>query len=538
MNFDLRHGDVTEVLRTLPDESVHMVASSPPYYGLRDYGTGKWIGGSDPECDHLMLLGSQGQDGDRSGRRHTQRVPYKGLCGRCGAVREDKQIGLEESPEAWCEKLVQVFREVRRVLRKDGTLWINCGDSYSNGGCGARDPEKWPKQSRNDHAPYHAKRSTGVKPKDLIGAPWMLAFALRADGWHLRADIIWEKKSPMPESVKDRPTKSHEYIFLFSRSARYYYDIEATKEPCSKDTHARYSRGRSANHKYSEGVDTPAEITRRAQNLQIGFAHMSTAKIPAGWHQGGRSAEGLTPGGARDRVAGVGPKTAERETAGKNNPSMQAAVGLVVGTRNRRSVWRIGAQPFKGAHFATWPEKLVLPMILAGTSERGVCSRCGAPWMRQVQKRIALLGRTSGNKQRKFRVDHGGNPDLHNSHQGFGFPYEALVTETTGWKPSCKCFANIFPVPEPVPATVVDPFTGSGTTGVVARKYGRNFIGIDLKQEYLNMARSRIESAIPLIAEQPAQPAPIVEESEESYEAISAIFADRADKAMAAVLHS
>lgn len=425
MTFDLRQGDILEVLKGMPSESVHMVATSPPYYGLRDYGTGTWVG--------------------------------------------------------------------------------------------SRDPEKWPKQSRNDHSPQHAKRSTGVKPKDLIGGPWMLIFALRADGWHLRSDIIWEKKSPMPESVKDRPTKSHEYIFLLSKSARYFYDIEATKEPCSADTHARYSRGRSAKHKYSEGTELPIEVGRRAQNIQKGFEHMR--KVPAGWHQGNRAIEGIVPSGQRDRLAGVGPKTDERGLrAGKQNASMMNSVVDVVGTRNRRSVWRVGAQPFKGAHFATWPEKLVLPMIQAGTSERGVCRGCGAPWKRITEFAYANPGnrQTNGPRSKERR------------HETCGFDTRLVrISQTVGWEPSCKCFSGIFPMPEPVPATVLDPFCGAGSTGVVARKYGRNFIGIDLKQDYLDMARKRIDSAIPLPAEQPQTAAPIIEESEESYEASEVLLAAR-----------
>lgn len=459
--------------------------------GLRDYGTGKWVGGADPDCDHLMIRGSQGTNGERAGRRHTQRIPYKGTCGRCGAVREDKQIGLEETPEIWCARLVEVFREIRRVLRKDGSCWVNVGDSYA-----ANRSYRVPDGKYKDVGNSRSSRvPTGIKSKDLIGAPWMLAFALQKDGWYLRADIIWQKTSPMPESVKDRPTKSHEYIFLLSKSARYFYDVEAVKESCSPNSRARAARARLPGHKYTTNGTGFHQQTLQSE------VRPNSGKIPAGWHQGGRDADGLTPGGARDRASGVGPKATKREIYGKQNPSMQSAVVDVVGTRNTRSVWRISAQPFKQAHFATWPEKLARPMILAGTSERGVCRQCGTPWTRIVQKRIALLGAKSGNKRRKHRADIGGGVDGHSgANIGVGFPYEALVTETIGWKASCKCFADVYPIPEPVPATVLDPFCGAGTTGVVARKYGRNFVGIDLKAEYLEMARQRIEGTMPLIA--------------------------------------
>jgi DNA modification methylase len=181
MSVRIINADVFDGLAQLADESVHCCVTSPPYWGLRDYG----------------------------------------VAG---------QIGLEPTPEAFIEKMVAVFREVRCVLRKDGTLWVNIGDSYSHGGCGSRDDERWPKQSRNDHQATHAKKATGLKAKDLVGIPWMLAFALRADGWWLRQEIIWHKPNPMPESVNDRCTKGHEHIFLLSKSTRYFYDLEAIKE--------------------------------------------------------------------------------------------------------------------------------------------------------------------------------------------------------------------------------------------------------------------------------------------------------------------
>lgn len=204
-------GDCLEVLKTLPDGIADCCVTSPPYYGLRDYGTGEWVGG-DPECPHRRVS----KYSDKTITGHAQKelagnvgdAIYKSVCPLCGAVRIDKQIGLEETPEQYIDRLVAVFHEVKRVLKDDGTLWLNIGDSY----CGTGD------------------KVIGCKQKDLIGIPWMLAFALRADGWYLRQDIIWHKPNPMPESVKDRCTKSHEYIFLLSKKPKYYFDYEAIQE--------------------------------------------------------------------------------------------------------------------------------------------------------------------------------------------------------------------------------------------------------------------------------------------------------------------
>ena len=219
----------------LADGSVHTIVTSPPYYGLRDYGTAKWEGG-DPECDHLETNDTR----DPAITKQTQnagtsKIGYKDVCRKCGAIRIDEQIGLEQTPDEYIANLVEVFRECKRILRDDGTLWVNIGDSYAGSGGAGGDYSKGglkegqPKWKSNLDA-----QAAGLKPKDLIGIPWMLAFALRADGWYLRQDIIWAKPNPMPESVKDRCTKSHEYIFLLSKSAKYYYDSDAVKENAVK----------------------------------------------------------------------------------------------------------------------------------------------------------------------------------------------------------------------------------------------------------------------------------------------------------------
>lgn len=295
-------GNAIEVLKELPDCSADCCITSPPYLGLRDYGV--------------------------SG-----------------------QLGLENSVEAYINRLTDIFREVRRVLKNDGTLWLNIGDSYVS--------------SNSEYS--------NCKRKDLIGAPWLLAFALRNDGWYLRQDIIWEKPNAMPESVKDRCTKSHEYIFLFSKQSKYYFDYEAIKEPA------------------------------------VGFNNI----VPAGSKGTLRPNSRLRKGNSRTfRGGGVYTKgqsfnnSAEimRESHG-NNENM-------TGLRNKRSVWTVATQGYKEAHFATFPEKLIEPCVLAGSRDGGI---------------------------------------------------------------------------------ILDPFIGSGTTAVVAKKHNRGFIGIELNPEYVEMAKRRLE---------------------------------------------
>lgn len=238
------NGDCLTVLKTFPDNSIDCCVTSPPYYALRDYGTGTWEGGN-PNCPHYRT--SKKSDKTATGHKRMQDAGspvgdaiYKDVCPLCGAVRVDKQIGLEETPEKYIEKMTEVFMEVYRVLKPEGTLWLNIGDSYWSGG--------WRNAEFNEHSGDIQKGSKGTycgdtmpackekvgvyKPKDLIGIPWMLAFSLRNAGWYLRQDIIWHKPNPMPESVTDRCTKSHEYIFMFSKSQKYYFNHEELQEPC------------------------------------------------------------------------------------------------------------------------------------------------------------------------------------------------------------------------------------------------------------------------------------------------------------------
>jgi DNA modification methylase len=226
--IDIKIGDCREVLKTLPDKHFQTCITSPPYYGLRDYGTASWVGGSE-NCSHIGdTLGNNRNFIDEGGRGSNKASLSTGDCIKCGAKRVDSQIGLEETPEQFVESLVNVFREIKRVLKDDGTLWLNLGDSYSSGGRTTTTNQSV--RGDKDYGVTRPPPVEGIKPKDLFGIPWRVAFALQADGWYLRQDIIWNKPNPMPESVQDRCTKAHEYIFLLSKSPHYYFDNVAIKE--------------------------------------------------------------------------------------------------------------------------------------------------------------------------------------------------------------------------------------------------------------------------------------------------------------------
>lgn len=387
-------GDALTRLKELPSESVDCCITSPPYFGLRDYGV-------------------------------------------------EGQIGLEESPEAYVSKLVEVFREVRRVLKKEGTLWLNLGDSYAGswGNSGHRpELDHTSSYQRGKKTEYFSRggwdqrrevppnqKVTGCKPKDLIGIPWTVAFALRADGWWLRSDIIWHKPNCMPESCKDRPTKSHEYMFLLSKSKKYYYDAEV--------------------------------ISEDAINTKMPGKNMRDTRETYGPQNGGNS-------GLRDLKQRY--KNGDWPTK-----------------RNKRTVWTVATKPFAEAHFATFPPALIEPCILAGTSERGVCPECGKAWVRQIKS-------TGGRDWHNDKMVSKGIPGEILGDGGYKRGQSATQLNDTkqhvtiGWLPSCQCSRD------PVPAVVIDPFFGAGTTGLVAKKLGRHYIGIELNEAYIGMAQKRI----------------------------------------------
>ncbi len=375
MNLDtVVCADALDYLRTLPDESVNCIITSPPYYGLRDYSA--------------------------SG-----------------------QIGLEDTPAAYVERLVAVFREIRRVLRPDGVCWLNLGDSYAGSGRGLMGDGT---PSDRGDAKQGTNRGTtvgvfnkpdwgGLAPKNLIGIPWRVAFALQDDGWILRSDVIWHKPNTMPESVTDRPTKAHEYVFMLTRAARYWYDAEAVSEQSSDNSHGG------------------------------GQAHVERYMQQSGRNDGSR------------------------------------AMGIVTATRNRRSVWTVATEPTPFAHFATFPQKLIEPMVLAGCPAR-VCAKCGAPWEQVIERKAQEYNEREGAAQTLCCAGAiaGGTKKvtLGKTH--------LVKRNIIGWQPACACDADTRP------GIVCDPFMGSGTTALVARRLGRHYVGCDVNPEYVALANERL----------------------------------------------
>lgn len=372
------HGNALEVLPSLKSESVQCCVTSPPYWGLRDYGV-------------------------------------------------SNQLGLEKTPEEYIANLVTVFREIRRVLKKEGTLWLNIGDSYA-----ATTKQSGRNDANNNFRPGRSEAGAktkikvdigALKPKDLVGIPWMLAFALRSDGWYLRQDIIWHKPNPMPESVTDRCTKAHEYLFLLSKSKDYYCDMEAIKEPAAYDGRTD-ERFKGSKKKYDKAV----------------------------------------PSGKPNAFLIRGSNRWKKDDNGNR-------------IRNKRSVWTIATKPCNEAHFAVMPEALVEPCIKAGTSEKGCCPVCGKSWIRIVRKRTDKNSRGAAKK-----TDYSQSGSI----EGRCGDVQSV---TIGWQPTCSCGV------EPIPCIVIDPFAGAGTVGMVAKKLGRSFIGIELNSDYADIGYKRIANA-------------------------------------------
>ena len=383
----VHQGDVLDVLRSWPDGFVQTVVTSPPYYGLRDYDLPPSVWGGSESCAHdfkkIITAASNGcvKDNVIEGKNihsATKRPRTSGLCQKCGAWKGC--LGNEPTPEMYVDNLVAVFREIHRVLRPDGTVWLNLGDSYAAN----RSYQVHNTKSAKDHTYKKGSRGpTGMKPKDLMGMPWMTAFALRADGWYLRSEIIWDKPNPMPESAEDRPTRSHEQVFLLSKQEKYYYDYEAVKE---KSTHAH----------------------------------------EAAWDNG----ENGHGGG----VSHAGQGSSTRKFA--SDP----------GRRNLRSVWKIATRSFKDAHFATFPEKLIVNPIQAGTSAAGCCSDCRAPLRRIIEKPdMADRPLRKEAKLKGKRIHTGFNDYPQSAGQAWQAWRDANPNRTVGWEPTCACFPGLKP---------------------------------------------------------------------------------------------
>ena len=469
----LYHADARDI--PLPDGSVHCVITSPPYWGLRDYGLATWEGG-DPNCDHARPDSHADREYAQVNpvpggwRQNKGELPPQGVCGKCGAVQRAAGIGLEDTLWDWLDSIVAVGREVWRVLRDDGSWWLNLGDAYAGSGKG-RNADGTHAVSMEGKQATHQGSINGVipsrgavngiipgkriqrgegsgrwgmgdtavdflAPKNVMGQPWRAAFALQDDGWILRRPIVWHKTNPMPESVTDRPTSSHEMIFLLTKQGRYYYDAEAVRQPHSPGTVARFGKN-------------PAKSTRN----KLG---------EPGIVRSNESFHNSTPNG-------------------------------LVGGANLRDVWSFPTQGRPEAHFATFPDELPRRCILAGTSEVGVCADCGAPWARVIEKSLIPTPAAHRSETTPKGEDGANVRGDGMAYSGFK-PGYASASQTLGWEPTCDCGAGA------VPATVLDPFVGSGTTLAVAQTLGRHAVGLDLNAEYLEIAKRRVGAvSLPLL---------------------------------------
>ncbi|ADN37044.1 DNA methylase N-4/N-6 domain protein [Methanolacinia petrolearia DSM 11571] len=404
MKHTLINADVIKGLQKLPVQSVHTVVTSPPYWSLRDYGI-------------------------------------------------EGQIGLEETPEAHIQKIVEVFREVRRVLRDDGTLWLNYGDCYTSGNkTGHGSKIGWKQQTnRGSDGLRDAPRlpmPAGLKNKDLVGMPWRIALALQEDGWYLRCDIVWNKPNPMPESVNDRPTRSHEYIFLMTKSPQYFYDAEAIRENVSGGAHHRGD--------YKGDLPKTANPGKRIKN--------NSSFTKACW-------------GSSDPRVSSSSRNLQGHSGNLNSEGKPLCDKF---SRNARSVWTIPTQPRPDAHFATFPDELARRCILAGTSEYGCCPHCGTPWVRIVKTEGGTTGQGWHDHSNDLQKGQIAPPSS---------SFKDYRRYTEGWTSSCTCEKNT-----PIPCTVLDPFGGSGTVADIAREQNRSSILIEINPSYVEMQKQRLRA--------------------------------------------
>lgn len=516
MNYEVLQGNCLDRLKDIETNSIHSVVTSPPYYALRDYGTGQWVGG-DENCEHQgdNVLGNN-RNGLSSGdcsRQANNPALSSGQCVKCGAIKEDEQIGLESTLQGYIDNMVKVFREVRRVLRDDGTVWLNIGDSYNGSGGAGGDYNKG--GLREGQNKYGKKDDAQFKPKDLMLVPHRLAIALQEDGWWVRQDIVWAKNNPMPEPAKDRCVKAHEYIFLLTKSKDYYFDYQAIQEPVADASRKSYQRG-----SFSKGVNQDRndnDMGERTNTLDWKY----------------------------DDV--------------KFNDK-----------RNKRSVWTVNTKAYKGAHFAVFPPDLVEPCIL--TTPTITCGGCGKGYIRNTitetiltkeeAEKMMLLNSNKEDKPytvkelgvkrsavvefrnlpnheefRKYLKEAKNKTDLtiakieelfdsqaphHWFEKGGSYPsvedwsmlkemlnlddtYDTQMTEvfyksglkgdnsysSNGFVKDCSCDTD-----ETKPAVVLDIFGGSGTTAGVALKNGRDALLIELNPEYVDLIDRRIESIL------------------------------------------
>lgn len=411
----------------LPDQSVHCVVTSPPYFGLRSYL----------------------KDDDRF---------------------KDREIGLEDTPASYIAAMVQVFREVRRVLRDDGCLWLNIGDGYGSGNSGlmARDHSGGFANGRNTRTQGYTKANPGRRhnphgtirgmEKQLLGIPWALAFALRDDGWYLRADAPWPKRSPMPSSVTDRPGLAHEHVFLLTKKPHYFYDHIAVQRAAAsatvaRDAYTRITSGKDGDYAVQHDHETPSNGVRN---------HRTTDFF-------------------RDALDELIDEQAEYLA---HLRKIRDRGGLLTDEAGEPLAFHVAATAFAGAHYAVMPQSIIKPCILASTSQAGCCPQCGKCWDRIVQKSVngykkeCPKDRSASLERKRNYCD---STTLHGQ-------YLDIKKQTIGWQPTCRCDAG-----PPRPCVVFDPFSGAGSVPMTALQLGRHGIGTELSAEYLDLARRRIE---------------------------------------------
>jgi DNA modification methylase len=558
-------GDCRALLRTLPDLSVHLCMTSPPFFGLRKYPTEPLLWGGDTLCEHdfqierisaelprglgMAELGERYRGGGHKAGTVGRIEAERAWCSKCSCWRG--HLGLEPDYLLYLDHLMEIFDEVWRVLRDDGTLWVDFGDAYaSDGGSGhqgalgqradRRHTQEFLGNSRGRRNDFHGRDTPGrcggergeyhgpdqqsnrlpqpgIKAKELMLMPARFAIAMSDRGWYVRKDNIIFTQNPMPESCVDRTTSAHRYLFHFSKRFRYFYDRVAIMEPSSPDSHARAARSRSDDHKWANGGPGNQTI---AKERPVAGTYM---RVPSGWDTSNERGHRDVPAGRYERPAGVNPKAAlpYEGPKPKQNANYSEALGSadLVPMRNKRSVWPLASEPYKDSHFAVMPTAEVEPVILAGTSARGCCTRCGAPWERITSSAYVNPGNRTTNGPRSIEQRH--------ETAGFEVRLQQCV-ETLGWYPTCGCDeAPKLPRyprrtgrdPEAMaaweraraavdlkrqelcrqlgrvktnPAVVLDPFAGAFTVPMVADRLQRDAIGLELSDSYVTMGRNRL----------------------------------------------
>jgi DNA modification methylase len=449
----------------LADESVQCIVTSPPYWGLRKYaGEQEVVWDGLLECEHEWSTSTRKGGGKSNGKerwnhtghgKHGHATSSTNLCDMCGAWRG--AYGLEPTLKLYIQHTVEILRECRRVLRPDGVLFWNIGDSYAAAkGYGGdlkisdlQSSNKGSLRGKDNPLPQRTPQD-GLKPKDLCLIPQRVAIAAQADGWWVRSMIVWAKPNPMPESVTDRPSDAYEHILMFTKSERYFWDADAVRE------------------KAVAGWNGSS------------FTDERDRQVYANLEKGPRNEFGYAPKGTHPRGTGDGgPKAQQRGSyEGWTDGTRE-----VLGFRNLRNVWMFATQPYAGAHFATFPEELPRRCILAGTSAKGACAQCGAPWERVLRSEHGKSWHPHENDEvRGNRSDDG--------LRGQDFYANYQPPETIGWTPTCRCKGQRG---QTVPCVVLDPFGGSGTTGRVAIALRRRAVLVDIAYdaEYRTLAEAR-----------------------------------------------